>query len=284
MKLLNENHSPFVKLLMTVAILMICFSFAAFLLSGLQFAFPDLQSSREGGLIAQAVSSFCVFGLAVGLYALLFERNFWSVLSRPKAKADYLWAVLLPLIALPAIDFLNIWNMKWEFAGDEIWRQMQQTTSLETQRLLSANSFGGLIGTIFVMAVMPAVLEELFFRGILQRLCFNLFKSHIAAIILTSVIFSLVHMEIFSFVPRFVLSLVLGTLFFSSGSLWIGILCHFVNNLISCIFFFLAHNGYISCADSAAFSQDWWLIAPSAILIVAFLALKWGKRKSETAV
>ncbi len=274
MKLLNESVSPFVKLLMMIAILMACFSFAAVLTSGLMFVFPDMVDSVGGGLAVQAISSFCVFGLAVGAYALVFERNFFSVLKKANTKRFYLYALLLPIICIPIIDFLNLWNGQWHFEGEQLWRQMQQTSTLATERMLSADSFGGLIASLFVMALMPAVLEELFFRGIVQRVCTDLFKSTLVAVIVTSIIFSFVHFEIFSFVPRFFLSLVLGYLFVLGGSLWVSILCHFVNNAVSCLFFFFANKGFISSTDSSLYSQDNYLIVLSIVLFLVLIAIE----------
>ena len=70
----------------------------------------------------------------------------------------------------------------------------------------------------------------MFFRGIIQTKLKNIFKSPHIAILIASFIFSAVHMQFFGFLARFILGVILGYLFYYSGSLWMPIIAHFINN------------------------------------------------------
>jgi membrane protease YdiL (CAAX protease family) len=83
---------------------------------------------------------------------------------------------------------------------------------------------------MIVIAFLPALFEETFFRGGLQNLFTRWFKGPWVAIIFTAVIFSLIHLSFYGFLVRFALGMVLGFIFYYSGSLWLNILLHFLFN------------------------------------------------------
>jgi membrane protease YdiL (CAAX protease family) len=87
--------------------------------------------------------------------------------------------------------------------------------------------------SLIVIALAPAIFEEVLFRGALQNLFTNWFKKPWVAILITSVIFSAIHMSYFGFLPRAMLGVVLGLLFYYSKNIWTNILAHFLNNGIA---------------------------------------------------
>jgi membrane protease YdiL (CAAX protease family) len=93
------------------------------------------------------------------------------------------------------------------------------------------------------MAVIPALGEELLFRGVIQRLFGELTQNRHTSIILTAVLFSALHMQFFGFVPRFMLGVAFGYLLLWSGNLWLPILAHFVNNAGAVVLSWLAAKG-----------------------------------------
>jgi membrane protease YdiL (CAAX protease family) len=92
-----------------------------------------------------------------------------------------------------------------------------------------------MIINLFIIAILPAVGEEFFFRGVLQKILIKLFKSGHVAIWVTAFIFSAMHFQFFGFVPRFILGLIFGYLFFWSGTLWLPVISHFINNAVPVI-------------------------------------------------
>jgi membrane protease YdiL (CAAX protease family) len=67
-------------------------------------------------------------------------------------------------------------------------------------------------------------------------MCFH--NVHVA-IIFTSIIFSAIHGDYFGFLPRFLFGLVLGYAFAYSGSIWVSVLGHFLNNTITIVAYYL---------------------------------------------
>lgn len=87
--------------------------------------------------------------------------------------------------------------------------------------------------SLIVIALLPALVEEVFFRGSLQPILIGWFKNVHVGIIFSAVIFSAIHGSYFGFLPRIGLGLVLSILFYQSKNLWLNILLHFINNAIA---------------------------------------------------
>ncbi|MDP4687503.1 MAG: CPBP family intramembrane metalloprotease [Salibacteraceae bacterium] len=87
-----------------------------------------------------------------------------------------------------------------------------------------------LIINLLVIAVFPAISEELFFRGFLQNTLLKMGRNHHVAIWVTAFIFSAIHMQFLGFFPRLILGAVLGYSAMYSRSLIVPIIGHFVNN------------------------------------------------------
>ena len=87
--------------------------------------------------------------------------------------------------------------------------------------------------SLFIMAFFPAMFEEVFFRGAVQNLFTKWWKNPIASILVTSIIFSLIHMSIYLFLSRLVLGFVLGLMFHITRNIWVNIVAHFLNNAIA---------------------------------------------------
>ncbi len=83
---------------------------------------------------------------------------------------------------------------------------------------------------MLIIALLPAIFEEVCFRGGIQNILTRWFKGPWIAIIITSIIFSAVHISYYGFFVRFALGVFLGLVFYYSGSLWLNILFHFLYN------------------------------------------------------
>ena len=118
-----------------------------------------------------------------------------------------------------------------------------QLTSL-TERFMLTTGIGGLLINLLVMAVLPAFGEEFIFRGILMKWFSKGMGVH-AAIILSAFLFSAIHIQFLGFFPRFFMGLLLGYVFYWSGSLWASILLHFLNNAMTITSYYLVGQGII---------------------------------------
>jgi uncharacterized protein len=89
------------------------------------------------------------------------------------------------------------------------------------------------IVALFIMAFFPAMFEEVFFRGALQNLLVRWWKAPMLGIIITSLLFSLIHGSIYLFLSRAFLGFALGLMFYKTKNIWINIIAHFLNNAIA---------------------------------------------------
>ncbi len=157
----------------------------------------------------------------------------------------YLLAFAILLGGMPFITLISELNQmlvlpQW-LSGLELWmKNLEESAQVTTNLLLEGTSIWDLLGNILFIGVFAAVAEEVFFRGALQQLLGKLFKNKHLAV---WVIFSLLHMQFYGFLPRIILGAVLGYLFVYSKNLWIPIFVHFLNNALVVIFnFFFREN------------------------------------------
>lgn len=148
----------------------------------------------------------------------------------PRRPVPFVWPLLAGLIiiaSLPAMSVLISWNASWDLPQWAVTKTEQAKAILKTLTNFSTPLRFGV--AVLVMAVIPAVSEELFFRGVLQRNLVQWAGRH-AGIWLAAIIFSAIHMQFEGFVPRFVLGLVLGYLYEWSGNILVPMAAHFAQN------------------------------------------------------
>ncbi len=163
---------------------------------------------------------------------------------------------------------------------EESLRRAGEVSSETVKQFLMLPGEANLVLNLLILALTPAVCEEFFFRGSLQRLMLRWLNRPWAAIIITAVIFSLAHGELFAFVPRFFLGAFLGALYYYSGVIWVNVLVHFLNNSIVVVSYYLYQVGAISTEPEMLLHFPVWVVALTGLLsaILFFLLLR-RKRK-----
>ncbi|HVZ95670.1 MAG TPA: CPBP family intramembrane glutamic endopeptidase [Chitinophagaceae bacterium] len=122
-----------------------------------------------------------------------------------------------------------------KFKGWEDSREAQEAA------LISINSFSRYIISMLLVGLLPGLFEETVFRGGLQNILTRWFKGPVIAIVLTSILFSLVHGSYYGFLVRFALGAILGLLFYFSGNLWLPALFHFLYNGLQVTVLYATH-------------------------------------------
>ncbi len=230
--------SPWVQL----AILMVVFLPQLFLLVFSLFLADDVkidistQAKINELKWGQAVSSLAFFLLPAFLYAVFtFRRKYFWFLGLKKAQLPnmYVLAVLCVILSFPFVFWLGDLNAKINLP--EWMTSLETDTSEQMKAFLKTNNLTDLIINLFVIALLPAFCEEIFFRGAMQRVMIHLTKNPWAGIIITAILFSALHMQFMGFLPRMFMGIVLGAFCWYSGSLWTSIIGHFVYNGIQVI-------------------------------------------------
>ena len=175
--------------------------------------------------IMQCLASISIFIIPTYLYSYLTKFNF-NLLS--PNRQDSILAITIMILISPFINLLLEWNMLIPFPE---WVMNFDINSDDIiKAFLKMSNLWGLILNIIILAIIPAIGEELLFRGYLQQKIGCLFGKMYISILITSFLFSIIHMDIHGLIPRFFLGIILGLLFFWSKSLWIPIIAHFTNN------------------------------------------------------
>lgn len=143
----------------------------------------------------------------------------------------------------------------------EQWMKSSESYAAElTNAFLYVTDYQGLIYNIILIAIIPALGEELLFRGMLQRIFTEWFKSAHWGIWISAFIFSAIHLQFFGFLPRIFLGIFFGYLLEATGSLWIPVLAHFINNLTGVILaFFVAKNTLPQSSNDFGMTNETWI-------------------------
>lgn len=248
---MNNNTSIFEKptmQLLLIAILCVfsatLFSVIAGLLVVLFFGF-DLQSFNDytnpeviaGLKFFQLMSAVGVFIVPPFVYEIIVTKKPISNLalnqfSKPK---NWLLVLFMMVVSTPFMSWLVEFNnnliLPDFLAPLEHWmKQSEQSAEQLTKAFLSFNGLGSFLYVLLIVAIVPALGEELLFRGVLQKIMVDWIKNYHVAIWVTAILFSALHMQFYGFLPRMLLGALFGYVFYWSGSLWLPILGHFINN------------------------------------------------------
>jgi len=192
------------------------------------YADPSLLTFLRGMLVVQF---FALYIIPVFLFARFCDPKPTQYLGLTSAKPLYIiLGVAALIVALPFVDWTGTINQnlipetttigKWMKASEE-------SAAKQIGFMLKRNTVQDLFLNLVLVAVFAGIGEELLFRGVLQRLFIKLFKNPWAGILVTAFIFSAIHLQFYGFIPRFILGILLGLIYWYSGSLWPAIIAHF---------------------------------------------------------
>jgi uncharacterized protein len=185
----------------------------------------------------QLISTLFLFFIPPVVYAWLCHRKAWLHLGlqQPISIKQVAMVLLIIVACSPAVAFFqDITEMlPWSKATLAKFKQAEADYYKQVMVIARMDNFTDYLLSIFMVALLPAVFEEVLFRGALQNLLSRWFKNPVAAIIVTAIIFSAIHGSYLGFLSRFVLGFVLGWIFYRTSSLWLSIVAHFFNNALA---------------------------------------------------
>ena len=260
-KALLAGMKPAEKFLFTVVILFIlglAFQFLGAFLAAWIYGFGiseiltlgDFDDSRyvAASKLIQILGAIGTFIIPAFLFSYLYEGDLFSYYQfrNPTGRIPLLLTILMMIAVVPFINYLAEINLRFEFpikTVDRLLRTLEGEAEEIMRAFTSTRTVWGLLVNLFMIGVLAAVGEELIFRGLLQRLLYGMVKNVHVAILITAILFSAFHFQFFSFMPRFVLGIVLGYLMFYGRSIWYPILAHFVNNTMGVIYYYFYFRG-----------------------------------------
>jgi membrane protease YdiL (CAAX protease family) len=301
MKGLLKSKSPGSQLLLVISIAMVSFFLISAIIGPLILGAITGISLKEFAEIAKGNFSnpnsitfirglnllqfLGLFVIPCFICAHLFGTNSFKYLGlkKPGSNLYLIIGVAALIVAIPLVTFLGELNKSVQFphGAVENWMKKSEAEAAKTiQALLSKHTIKDLILNIIFVALLAGVGEELFFRGMIQRLLTKMFKNPWPGIIIAAFLFSAMHMQFYGFFPRFALGILLGVMYWYSGSLWTAILAHFVYDalLITLIYF----NPEMLKEDSAGLELNNIALAGTISFVMVVLLIELMRKKSTT--
>lgn len=244
-------------------------------------------TSDTGIKIGQGINSIFMFVVPPFVYYYLTRKEHQMQDLGFRSLTPPWWLILIGVavmfVCIPVTTQLTTWNENLSFGKNLTWledwiKSMEEIAKAATEKMLNVDTIGGLLLNLVVVALIPAVGEELTFRGVVQQSLTRKMNPHVA-IFLSAAIFSFIHFQFYGFLPRMFLGLLLGYMFYITNSLWTSIAMHFANNGTVVVLYYLANKGIIEDAEHFGETDNVWLIVASAVLTVGIVVWSW--RKSE---
>lgn len=222
----------------------------------------------NAAIFTQAITSLFTFLLSAVLFSYLYYPEPLKILGlQPVKNINFLiWGGLLMVFAVPIINQLASYVQNIDLGQGSKASFDQQTKFIE--KLMSGTSIQQLLLYLLVFAILPAIGEELLFRGIILRFTFQTSNNIHYAVLFSAAVFGLAHGSAYNFIPIVLAGVLLGYLYYYSGSIWVSILGHFINNSIAIFALYLSNIGIVPKSYSDMEHLPWWLIISSILLFV----------------
>ena len=248
----------------------------------------DLNRSAGGPgfvtamLLMQAIVTFIGLIFFPIVHLTFLEHKRLEPFFPAKEQTLYILVLVAALgISFPiSISPLAEWNLNIKFpefmSGFEQWALSEEDRLGKlTEMMTDFESTGALLIGIFVIALLPAIGEELVFRGMIQRELWRGTKNIHLSIWISAAVFSAIHMQFYGFVPRMLLGALFGYLYYWSGSLLIPIFSHFVNNAFALIMVHLNHMDVTSINVEDGEAMPWPYVTACALFTAGLLYYIW---------
>ena len=201
-------------------------------------------------MLLQATAHLFTYLVPPLLYWYYIERKTWRNFQIRPLLPSYVWLLVLlsVLVSMPFNSLIIEWNagmtLPDAMQGIEIWMRAKEDQLAELTGFLTRfDTPLQLVIGLLVIGIIPALGEEVLFRGVIQRkLAEQCVNVHVA-IWVAAALFSAIHVQFYGFFPRMLLGALFGYLYYWTGSLWVAIFAHFVNNGFMVVMLYLYHRG-----------------------------------------
>ncbi len=235
--------------------------------------------------VMQILNQIGMFILPALALAWLTERKPNSYLGFRKPATNHMFGTFLVLFAIAVIvgELMELnegMRLPESMKGLEDWmRRSEDNANGLVEWILSFTDPVSILINIFMVALLPAIGEELIFRSVLIRLFKSVFRNIHVAVWVSAIIFSAFHMQFYGFLPRMFLGLVFGYLFIWTGSVWVPILAHFLNNGMVLLGQYLYNSGVFNQDPSEIGKTDSWVWLILSIIATFILSLWYYKTR-----
>ncbi len=252
------------------------FLFALLLPILISFIFTLIQNIIVGasGIEGDSITNNIWFNTAYGLvtaisYVLLYVL--YNKINKIEYKAINLnfkmkWHTYLLVIAIGVVSLFGV--QYFITCVDNFLKligfPLQISSPDMGESLTNPQSFGIFALSVIVTAVIPAISEELLFRGVILNGLRTRFNDY-ASIFISAALFALMHQNLQQLVYPFILGSIMAWIVLRTGSLVSSMIVHFINNFLVILFTYLQNVTNFSMA----LPNEWWFYLVAIVLLAS---------------
>lgn len=221
----------------------------------------------------QGLVSLFTYGLSALAFAYLTHPapSGYLGLRKPGRSIQLPLALICFLFFIPLVNQLGTWIQQIDL-GAGARANLEQNEQL-THALLQGTTPSDLTIHLLLVALLPAVVEELLFRGIVMRFSYSNTRSVPMAILFSAAIFALAHRSVYNFVPIMLMGVLLGYLYYATGSLLPSMLAHFLNNALGVLGVYASNTKMLDSKITSTEDFPWYVLAIALVLFLAGISL-----------
>lgn len=210
---------------------------------------------------------FKPFGKSYPLFTVVNHQAFYILIS-----------ITLLIVSIPLAEQFALLNKNLSLPEllkglEETLKQAEKSAAALTDILVHYNGPVNFLLVFIVIAIIPAIGEELVFRGILQNELIQIWGKKHFAIWVTGFVFSFIHFQFFGFLPRMLLGVLFGYCYLWTNSLWVPMAMHFINNALTLIVSAFFRESLLNASQQENAAFDIRLFIAYIVAQVAFLFL-----------
>lgn len=269
-KEINLTLTPGKRLLLLLCIFVIGFFIVGVISSLVIAVFGASTKAMRIITVLQDVVAFIAPALLTALMVTRQPSTLLCIDHRPPLNPTLIGICTL-LCSIPAMNYVIWLNTNFPLPANlhDALMAMEENANAAIESLMGEHTVANLIMSVLIVGIFAGLSEEILFRGGLQRLLVTGGVNHHLAIWSTAFFFSLLHMQFFGFVPRMLLGAFFGYMLFWTGSLWVPIILHALNNTVYVVAEWLNYGSENKSAiDSIGSGSDIVLVVISAVLTV----------------
>jgi membrane protease YdiL (CAAX protease family) len=243
---------------------------------------PNVVMMLRGTFFLQFLGLFLVPSLFFGYFSDPKPAEYLG-LRKPLNSLYWVLAIVVMIVAVPFVEYTGIINRELLIHSSMMKSiiEMEESANRAILVVLEKHTPGNLLINLVFIALFAGVGEELFFRGILQRLIIRMTRSPWAGILISAFLFSFFHFQFLGFLPRLILGTLLGASYWYSRSLWTVILAHF---LYDGLFIVLAYFYPQTAASDATLFENKAALIPITLISAGLLVfLLWTMKRRSNA-
>lgn len=286
----SEQRHPFNSLILLGLIAVagfIVFGFLAYLIGYFIWGSALIEDLRNGSVSVEfqklllVLSSTGTFVIPPLIFAKLESRKPLAYLNFKKPEPIYLifLALIIMVSATPFIEWTIFINQQIQLPAFlepvENWMKYKEMAGeILTKQLLVMDSGLSLAVNLLIMAIIPAIGEELMFRGGIQKIFTKWTNNYHLGVWIAAIAFSSIHFQFYGFIPRMLMGVLFGYMLVFSNSMWVPIIAHFYNNAsIVIVAYVFQQQGKPLNDLTKPESQSWHLVILSVIFTAILLTI-----------